>query len=114
MTSTNLSARLLKNLNRDGFVILPELFSESEIDTLNAKIPGLWAQDTEANIREKNSNEIRMAMAVHQRDEEFSKLVHDPRLINPAYQIRPEPLYVQQVKVNNKAPLSDDVWQSQR
>ena len=106
-----MSDQQMSDLHQDGFIILPDLFTVEEVDALAARVPALWAEDTPANIREKSSNEVRMALALHQRDSLFSKLVYDPRLVDPAMQILNEPFYIQQTKVNNKAPMSSEIWQ---
>ena len=68
-------------------------------------------ENHEANIIEKDSNEVRTAMGLHLRDDLFARLVRHPRLIQPAAQIRPGALYVQQVKVNVKKAFTGEVWQ---
>jgi len=54
---------------------------------------------------------VRTSMGLHLRDERFDALVRHPRLVGPALQVRAEPLYIQQVKVNVKAAFSGEVWQ---
>lgn len=101
----------LNDLERDGFLILPELFSVDEVEQIRARMPALLDEEHPANIIEKDSGQVRTAMGLHLRDELFAKLVCHPRLVEPARQIRPEPLYIQQVKVNLKAAFSGDIWQ---
>ena len=50
-------------------------------------------------------------MGLHLRDATFAKLVRHPRLVEPAFQLRGDKLYVQQVKVNTKAAFEGEVWQ---
>ena len=106
-----LSEQQLHRLERDGFLVLPDLFDFSEVQRLQSRLPALLAEKHPANIIEKTSGEVRTAMGIHLRDELFAKLAHHPRLIEPARQIRPEALYIQQVKVNLKAAFSGEVWQ---
>ena len=101
----------LDTLNDDGFIVLRDRFTAEEADRLRARLPRLFAQSHPANIIEQGSGAVRTAMAVHQRDTAFAALVRDPRLLGPAHQIRPGPLYAQQVKVNVKAAFSGEVWQ---
>jgi ectoine hydroxylase len=98
-------------LDRDGFLILPDVFTRQEVETIRARLPALLAEDHPANIVEQASGEVRTAMGLHLRDETFSRLVRHPRLIAPALQILDEPAYVQQVKVNVKAAFSGEIWQ---
>ncbi len=101
----------LAQIERDGFLVLPELFSPAEVALMRAQLPALFAEDNPANIREKDSGEVRTAMGLHLRNEVFAKLVRHPRLVAPARQIAGPELYVQQVKVNVKAAFTGELWQ---
>lgn len=101
----------LDRYEEDGFLVFPSLFSEQEVRLLRSRLPALFAEDTEANIPEKDGGEVRTAMGLHLRDPLFAKLVRHPRLLEPAMQIAGDELYVQQVKVNVKAAFTGDVWQ---
>ena len=106
-----LSGAQLERFERDGFLVLPELFSKDEVAALRARLAALFAADDPANIVEKNSGEVRTAMSLHLRDPIFAKLVRHPRLVEPALQILGQDLYIQQVKVNVKAAFTGEVWQ---
>ena len=101
----------LKQLDRDGFLILPDRFSPDEVDAMRARLPRLFKETHPANVGEKGSGVVRTAMGLHLRDDLYGKLVRHPRLVEPAQQIYPEPLYIQQVKVNVKAAFTGEVWQ---
>ncbi len=85
----------LERFHRDGFLILPRLFSRDEVRALRARLPALYAEDTPANIIEKENGEVRTAMGLHLRDPLFAKLVRHPRLVEPALQILGQDLYIQ-------------------
>jgi ectoine hydroxylase len=106
-----LSDEQLQSLNTQGFLILPGLFSSAEVDALHERLPVLFADGHEGNIIERDSGKVRTSMGLHLRDERFDALVRHPRLVGPALQVRAEPLYIQQVKVNVKAAFSGEVWQ---
>lgn len=106
-----LSDEQLSTFHRDGLLLLPGLFTAAEIDILRGRLPRVYAQQTAANIREKDSDQVRTAMGLHLRDEIFARLVRHPRLVEPAMQILDEPLYIQQVKVNVKAAFCGEPWQ---
>ncbi len=95
----------------DGFLILPSLFSLGEVALLKAELPRLFAERRPENFREKGSDAVRTAMALHLRSEVYARLVRHPRLVEPARQLLGDDLYIQQVKVNAKAAFSGDVWQ---
>ncbi|NQY40529.1 MAG: hypothetical protein HRT80_10565 [Henriciella sp.] len=95
----------LRTLAEDGFLVIPDRFTELEVVALERRLPTLCAETSDANISEKDSDTVRMAMALHKRDDLFARLVVDPRLVAPAQQIYGELFYIQQTKVNLKLPL---------
>jgi len=106
-----LSPEQLQSLDDNGYLILPELFSFAEVESLQNRLPNLFAEQHPANIIEQSSGAVRTSMGLHLRDPLFAKLVRHPRLIEPALQILDEPVYIQQVKVNVKAAFSGEIWQ---
>jgi len=106
-----LSEQQLEDFERDGFLIMPDVFSRDEVAKLRERLPSLFEQHTDSNIRERKSDQVRSAMALHLRDELYTKLVRHPRLVDPALQITGEPVYIQQVKVNVKSAFGGELWQ---
>ncbi|MGO1120360.1 phytanoyl-CoA dioxygenase family protein [Rhodovibrionaceae bacterium A322] len=106
-----LTDQQMADLDRNGFLILPDLFSSEEVDIIRSRLPELFAEAHPGNIVEQSSGVVRTTMGLHLRDEIFARLVRHPRLVKPAQQILKEPLYVQQVKVNVKAAFSGEIWQ---
>lgn len=106
-----LSGQQIEQFERDGFLILPEVFSPEEVEIIRAELPALFTEETEANIPEKEGGSVRTSMGLHLRNPLFARLAHHPRLVEPARQIAGPDLYIQQVKVNVKAAFEGDVWQ---
>ncbi len=107
----NLTDAQIAQFRDDGFLILPALFSPEEVAVLKAELPRLFAERRPENFREKKSDAVRTAMALHLRSAVYARLVRHPRLVGPARQLLGDDLYVQQVKVNAKEAFSGDVWQ---
>lgn len=101
----------LRRFHRDGFLILPSLFSPAEVAVLRKARDRVFNQQHEANLREKRSSVVRTAMGLHKRDDVFARLVRHPRFVEPAQQIAGLGLYVQQVKINVKEAFTGEVWQ---
>src|SRR5262245_30761915 len=102
----------LDQFHRDGVLVLPALFSPTEVAALRAALPAVFAQDTPANFREKDGSKVRTAMGIHLRSPTFAKLVRHPRFVEPARQILgDDALYVMHAKVNVKATFAGDVGQ---
>jgi ectoine hydroxylase len=100
-----------QEFDRNGYLILPSLFSAEEVALLQAQLPHLFSEDNPANIREKDGGAVRTAMGLHQRNPIFYKLSRHPRLVNPARQLLGSALYIQQSKVNVKAAFEGETWQ---
>ena len=102
----------LERFEHDGFLVLPELFSDTEVALLRKETDALFAEHCPANFREQASGVVRTAMAIHDRSPVFSRLARHPRLVRPAMQIlADDALYLQQVKVNAKVAFTGEVWQ---
>ena len=106
-----LSEAQLRQFERDGYLVLPSLFSPREVDVLRTALAPVFAEDSPANVREKLSGEVRTAMGLHLRHQAYAKLVRHPRLLAPAFQLLGDKLYPQQVKVNVKAAFEGEAWQ---
>ena len=57
-----LSEEQLASLHSQGFLVLPDLFSGSEVDALRARLPAVFADGHEGNIVERESGEVRTSM----------------------------------------------------
>ncbi|MGI9334222.1 MAG: phytanoyl-CoA dioxygenase family protein, partial [Gammaproteobacteria bacterium] len=68
-----LSAAQLGQLDEQGFLILPGLFSDAEVDVMRTRLPALFAEQHDANIVEQFSGVVRTSMGLHLRDEVFAR-----------------------------------------
>jgi ectoine hydroxylase len=94
----------LARLDRDGFLIIPDVFSREEVELLRAVVPRLMAEDCPENPRESGGGAVRNLLSLHRRSELYARLVRHPRLVEPAMQILGDrELYAQQVKINPKS-----------
>lgn len=107
-----LSEQQLETFRTDGIVVIDHAFTAGEVAAITERLPKLFAQRCTENFREKSSDVVRTAMGLHLRDDLFSRLVRDPRMVLPAQQILGDnALYVQQVKVNAKEAFTGEQWQ---
>ena len=67
-----LSEEQIGALNRQGFLVLPDLFSGAEVDALRSRLPAVFADGHAGNIVERESGEVRTSMGLHLRDDCFS------------------------------------------
>ncbi|MBN9531362.1 MAG: phytanoyl-CoA dioxygenase family protein [Alphaproteobacteria bacterium] len=103
-----LTQEQLDRFDHDGFLILPDVFSVDEVETLRQAMPALMAAAGSENGREADGRTVRNVFGVHRRDRHFADLTHHPRLLGPARQILGEDFYVQQCKVNVKDAFIGD------
>ena len=100
----------LKEIEENGYVILPDCFLKEEVNNLRKEMTTVFNEKTEANIVEKSSGEVRTATGLHLRSKIFDDLTRHPKFFEPACQIRGRNLYIQQTKINVKAAFTGEVW----
>ena len=102
----------LDRFHQDGFLTLPAVFSREEVAAALDHLAPLLEQRCPENYREKATDVVRSAQALHKRDAFFDRLVRDPRLLGPATQLLGDgQFYAQQVKVNAKEAFTGEQWQ---
>ncbi|MGW3207773.1 phytanoyl-CoA dioxygenase family protein [Streptomyces sp. NPDC001135] len=105
-----LSEEMLAQYHRDGFVLVPEVFSQAEL----ASIKSALAEDVTVKgphlITEDDGETMRAVYASHTRHPLFRDLVSSERLLGPAMQLVDQDLYVHQFKVNTKRPFGGESW----
>jgi ectoine hydroxylase len=101
----------LENFADQGYLFLPEVFTEAEVGVLMAQLPRIFAEGRRENVREKDGKTVRTTFAAHTFNEAFRRLGRHPRLIEPVRQILGGPVYMHQFKINAKAAFDGDQWQ---
>jgi ectoine hydroxylase len=105
-----LSDSQLKQFDEEGYLFLPQCFSELEVEALRRDAARVYASDRKEVWREK-TDAPRTAFAAHTYNEGFGILGSHPRLIRPVEQALGEQVYMHQFKVNAKAAFDGEVWQ---
>ena len=87
-----LSKDQLASYERDGFLVLPELFSVREVDAMKADLERIQKVDTDHLVRERGSNVAKTIYRVHEADGPtaspiFHPAARSPRLLAPAQQL---------------------------
>jgi ectoine hydroxylase len=106
-----LSQTQLKEIEENGYIILPDCFLNEEVNNLRKAMTDVFKEKTEANIIEKSSGVVRTATGLHLRSKIFDDLTRHPKFFEPARQIRGDNLYIQQTKINVKAAFTGEAWQ---
>ncbi len=106
-----LTRQQIEQFDRDGYLFFPSLFTQREIDVLNAEVPRLYAQHRPENVREKGSDAVRTNFAAHMYSAPFARLARHPRMVQPVTDLFGEAVYMHQFKINGKMAFDGDVWQ---
>lgn len=90
----------------NGFLLLPELFSQEEVQGLYTEMQHMRKAFAHAGrnevIAEPGSGEVRSIFNVHRLNPLFSRLVRDPRVLNVARGILGSDVYIHQSRINYK------------
>ncbi len=84
----HLSNEQLASFEDQDFLVLPNLFSSDEVKEIKDVMGELFSENNPGNIREPKGGQVRTAIGLHLRHDVFAGLVRDPRLVEPAYQLR--------------------------
>jgi ectoine hydroxylase len=101
--------------DRNGFLILPDMFSGPELDVLRSELQRVSGTDAPGINREDNG-EIRSMYRLHHSQsptfsKRFEKFITLPRIVEPAKQLlRDDELYVFQTKCNLKQPIYGGIY----
>jgi ectoine hydroxylase-related dioxygenase (phytanoyl-CoA dioxygenase family) len=101
----------IQDYRRDGFLLLPALFSPAEVQAMKDELPAVLAEDSPARVLEKESGVVRSVYNSHRTHEIFGRLVRDPRLLEAAKRLLEDDVYVHQFKVNAKLAFRGEVWE---
>lgn len=101
-----LSREQIEQYDRDGFVVLHDLFTPQEIAALRASATRLIADpgalDPNTVISEPGVNEVRSIFMIHRQNDVMNRLVGDERLAGIARFILADDVYVHQSRLNYK------------
>ena len=106
----------IETYNRDGFLILEELFSSSEVAAMRAELERIQKIDTDHLVRENGSNIAKTIYRVHEADGPtaspvFHAVSRTARMLEPAQDLlAEEQLYIHHTKCNLKTAIDGSVW----
>jgi ectoine hydroxylase len=104
-----LSAEETDTFGRDGFIVLRNVFDESELESLCEEAAGLRspplsrsALDPETLIAEPESGQVRSVFRIHEQSRMFARLAADVRLAEIARYLLNDDVYIHQSRLNYK------------
>ena len=103
----------LEQYNKDGYLLVKNLLSSSELNALKSDLPLLFDATDDSDgahrIREKNGA-IRQVMLAHRGVESYANIIRTPKILNPIKQILKNDVYIYHSKINAKESFEGTVW----
>jgi ectoine hydroxylase len=101
-----LDAAQVEAFDRDGVLLLPDVFAEDEIARVRGRLDELASdptvRDDERTITELETEDVRSIFEIHRTDELFRQLSADPRVADVARQLLASDVYIHQSRINVK------------
>lgn len=101
-----LTAEQVETYNRDGFIMLQNVFDEAEVEALLDEVKRMSVDESISSmneaIREPESDAVRSIFRVHELSDRIAALARDPRLIHVARQVLGSEVYIHQSRANMK------------
>ena len=111
-----LTPQQVEAYNRDGFLILKDLFSTTEVTAMRAELGRIQKIDTDHLVRENGSHIAKTIYRVHEADGPtaspvFHAVSRCPRMLEPAQDLlSDQQLYIHHTKCNLKTAIDGSVW----
>lgn len=103
---TGLSAEQLADFEKNGFLILDAVFTESEVAALRSESSELLTDVTTKNLKEvicePNSGAVRSVFRAHKLSQPIEEVTNDHRLTRIAHGLLGDAVYIHQTRVNFK------------
>jgi ectoine hydroxylase len=96
------------NYGRDGFLFVPGLLPQDEVNTLLTEATSLadsWPDDRPGIVREPDSDRVRSIFRLHKHSEVYRRLFADERLLAMARQLIGTDVYIHQSRINCKPAM---------
>ncbi len=102
----------LDTFDRDGALVVEDLFSDDEVARMRDRLATLSADPAvradERTVTELTSDEVRSIFEIHRSDEVFRSIATDARIVEPARQILGSEVYIHQSRINAKPGFTGD------
>ena len=111
-----LTPEQVKQFDRDGFLLFPNLFSGEEVDILRQETDRISQIRSEMVVREGETEAVKIMFRLHETDGEtaspaFRAAAHTPRILRAAQQcLHDDDVYMHHSKLNMKAAIEGSAW----
>lgn len=104
--SAPLRPELIRRFERDGYLVMPQLFNPEELGVFRRELDRLRedpeVKSSEKTVREPESRSVRSVFYIHRDNELFSRVARDKRIAGVARYILGGDLYIHQSRLNFK------------
>lgn len=105
-----LTKHQIEQFRENGFLLIEDLFSPSEIDQITQEALTLQTEDSPDVVWEEDKKHVRALLGSHLKSDLYQKLIAQPRLVSPMKQLLASDCYVYQFKINTKMGFSGQIW----
>ncbi|QYX30559.1 phytanoyl-CoA dioxygenase family protein [Sphaerospermopsis torques-reginae] len=106
-----LTREQVQEYENQGFLFIPQYFSQAVVSALRANIPELIADEAVGRVWEADNKTLRTLYGVHLTNKVFNALVRHPLLLEPAQQLFASELYVFRSKIVMKPAFTGGMWE---
>jgi ectoine hydroxylase len=106
-----ISKKQIEQYRSEGYLLVPEYFTEDEIGIMAAELPAMYAEENQRRVMEKDGKTVRGIHGCHMTNDVFYRLVRLPKFLNMAEELLGGPVYVHQFKINAKKAMTGEVWE---
>lgn len=107
----NLSHEQIDFYHTNGYLVIENLFTRSEIDVLQQEALLFNNHKELPNVILEKSGDVRSVFAPHTISSKYDDLFRLKRLVIPSQQLLGEEMYLYQFKLNNKKAFVGDWWE---
>jgi len=106
----SLSHEQIEQYAADGYTVLNNQLSASEVQTLKSSIAELHERRDPGTTWERDGKTVRAFHGCHMTEGPFERLTRLPRFVTPATELIGAPVYVYQFKIHMKSAFSGEGW----
>lgn len=106
----NLEPEQLQFYKDQGYLLVENCFSPTEIEIMKAELPGIYAEKKPGTIVEKDSTTIRAVYGAHAYNKTFDCLAKQGRIVEPIQQILGDSVYTHQFHINAKKAFNGSFY----
>jgi ectoine hydroxylase len=104
-----LTQEQVEQYQEQGYLLLPEYFSQHEISVMSAQIPAAMANDAVKKDWEPDGKTFRSLLGIIEH-KFFYDLARHPRLLNLAQQLLDSEVYIFRSRINSKPAFTGGMW----